>query len=160
MRRVALALCIFLSPAIGHASSSCPWVNAATAFGALGTTPEAAGTNASTTSTSCAFTTRTPNALRELRVTVEQPPDAPGNFASRKAACGPNAQPISTIGNEAVACSMATNGNLYGQQIIGRVRDQVFTVQITATTPKTFAAVNELRLKAEMLAEIVSGNIF
>lgn len=59
--------------------------------------------------------------------------------------------PLNAIGNEAVAC--ATHGR---EQVVGRVRDQLFTIRLTM---KGFneEAISE---KGRLVAEQVSGNLF
>jgi hypothetical protein len=160
VKRLIFALCILLTPVGSHASNTCPWINAATAFGALGTSPDAAGTNSAITSNSCTFTYQTPNSLHELRVTVEQSSDASRNFASRVTACSSGAHSLAAIGNEAVACAVNQNAEIYGEEVIGRVRDQVFTLTMMINTPKTPGSAGDLQQKAEMLAELISGNLF
>lgn len=160
MKRLAVFLGFAVAPALCYASGSCPWINAATAFDALGAAREAAGTGSAITPGSCTFTYQTPDGLHELRVSVEPSADAPDLFASRKASCGSDARALTAIGNEAIACAVNPKAGSYGQQVIGRVRDQVFTLTMTANTPRTPAAVNDLRQKTEMLADIVSGNLF
>jgi hypothetical protein len=160
MKRLALALCFFLTSAACYAAAPCPWINAATAFGALGASSDAAGASSVNASSSCTFTYRMPNGLRELRVTVEQSSDAPHSFVSRKAACSSGGRPLTAIGNEAIACAANSDRNSYGEQIIARVRDQVFTVTMTVDTPKTGATVKDLQQRVEMLAELISGNLF
>jgi hypothetical protein len=160
MKRVALVLCLFLAPAFCYASDTCPWINAATAFGAIGASPEAAGTHSTITSGSCTFSYRTQEGLHELRVTVEPSSDAPHLFASRKASCGSDARPLTAIGNEAIVCAVGPSANVYGKQVIGRVRDQIFTVTMTVDGPESPARVNDLQQKIEMLAELIAGNLF
>lgn len=160
MKRFALMFCFILAPVACQASDPCPWINASTAFGALGITPDAAGSSSATTATSCTFAYRTPNALSELRVTVEQSSDAAHSFLIRKAACSSDLRPLSAIGNEAIICSVNPATNVYGRQVIGRVRDQIFTLTMTVGGVSTPARTDDLQQKAEMLAELVSGNLF
>jgi hypothetical protein len=155
----ALFCCIFLCPAISRAAALCPWINATTAFGALGSSPEATSAKSIVTATSCTFTYQAPSVVRELRVTVDLPKDPARVFATKKAACA-SPTPISTIGNEAFACVVSSNSSAPGRQIVSRVRDQLLTLTLTEKLSDTSAASKDLSLTTEMLAELVAGNLF
>jgi hypothetical protein len=160
VRRFAFILCLLLFPAISRAAAICPWINATTAFGALGAAPEDSSVKSVVTANSCTFTYQTASTMRELRVTVDQLADAAHNFEGRKAACAAGAKPLHAIGNEAVTCLMNAGGNLQGEEVIGRVRDQVFTLTLTEKMSDPAAGSKDLPQKAEMLAELVAGNLF
>ena len=70
-----------------------------------------------------------------------------------KARCGAGATALRAIGNE--ACAVEIKGQTYGQEVIGRVRDQIFTVTLTTTVPK-----DALQEKARNIAEQVAGALF
>jgi hypothetical protein len=68
-------------------------------------------------------------------------------WPSFRSKCGSGAKPLKAIGNEAVECS--SDGQ---RRVIGRVRDQAFTIKITAP-----GVTSE---RAKKAAEIVAGNLF
>jgi hypothetical protein len=76
-------------------------------------------------------------------------------MASYKAHCSGDATHLQAIGNEAVMCAADTKAQAHGEQVIGRVRDQVFTVTIT-----TSARNDALEEKTRNIAEQVAGALF
>lgn len=124
------------------AEHTCTWLNEATASGVL----ESAARVASTKS-NCEFSAKNGT----LRIEVIATPDAAKRFTALKAKCQSRAMPLNAIGNEAVAC--ATHGR---EQVVGRVRDQLFTIRLTM---KGFneEAISE---KGRLVAEQVSDNLF
>lgn len=130
------------------AEESCPWLNAATAGGAL----TAAVTTAVTHETAnrddavCTFT----GERSRLRIEVRTMDTPRTELASRAAQCSENPEALRAIGNEAVVC-----GSKGSAQLVGRVRNRLFVVVVTADDPSA-----RLREKARAVAESVAGNLF
>jgi hypothetical protein len=143
-----------------HAESVCPWINKATAFGVLGTTEESPAANvAEISSTSCDFTYRDGDTTRQLRITVEQIQDWKRTFDAYKARCGRDMSQLRAIGNDAVMCSAKDRGRT--ELIVGRVRDNVFTITLSINSGEDSSMSREYLIqRAELVAEQVSGNLF
>jgi hypothetical protein len=109
----------------------------------------------------CRFVYHDATASRELRITTEQVQD-PGQAMTRyKARCHGEASPLQAIGNEAVMCAADIKGQADGEQVIGRVRDQVFTVTMTASVRNDPSMSRDaLREKTRTIAEQVAGALF
>jgi hypothetical protein len=109
----------------------------------------------------CSFVYRDASASRELRITTEQVQDPGSALTSYKAHCSGEASPLQAIGNEAVMCAADVKGHAEGEQVIGRVRDQVFTVAITTSARNDPSmSRDELKEKARNIAEQVAGALF
>jgi hypothetical protein len=107
----------------------------------------------------CTFAYRDGSMTRELRITVEQAKDPELTFNSYKAQCRQSGNPLRAIGNEAVICAVNKTGK--GEQVFGRVRDNVFTITITTSAENDPAMSRDVLIeKAELVAEQVSGNLF
>jgi hypothetical protein len=150
---------IIFSTTITRAENLCPWINKATAFGALGTTEDAAASISEISSTACRFVYRDGNTTRELRVTVEQTNDWERALNTSKAQCGHDVNQLRAIGNEAVMCAANQKGQV--ELVIGRVRDNVFTISISTSARNDSSMSREVLVqKAGLVAEQVSGNLF
>jgi len=164
MRYFTLALFVLLAPrpALCQANAGCPWLNVATASGVLkssDTGPTATLAEGSTAL--CSFVYHDAIASRELRITVEQVRDPSQAMTAYKARCSGTSSPLQAIGNEAVTCSADTKRRAYGEQVIGRVRDQIFTVSIT-TSARNDPSISRDALKEKVtdIAEQVAGALF
>ena len=102
---LALSLC---APALCAASENCPWLNAATAAGALKGSVTFTVTHpaADKTDATCEFVHREGAVLSKLQIEVETMKDPSREFVSYTAKCGRNATPLRAIGNEALLCSL------------------------------------------------------
>jgi hypothetical protein len=142
-------------------NKGCPWLNVATATGVLRsseTSPMA--TLAQGSPALCSFQYRDATASRELRITVEQA-QAPGQLMkAREGACGSSTAPLKAIGNEAVACKLGAEGSTTGELIIGRVRDQIFTVSVTGAANDRGVIAEAMGDKTRNIAEQVAGALF
>jgi len=149
-------LALLALPAIGPAAEAqaetCPWLNAATAGGVLGSavTLTVAHENANRDDMACSFL----GAGSALRIAVETMETPRNEFTSHAAECGSDPAPLKAIGNEAVVCSP----NKRSAQVIGRVRNRIFTVLVSITNGSIAQAA--LREKARDVAEHVAGNLF
>lgn len=158
---LAFAVCMALSPAACHAANSCPWVNDATAFGALSADASPAAEQSQVTASTCIFTYREQSESLELRITVEQKEDAAQAFSMKKAQCGSDMKSLPSLGNEAILCAANEADHICAEQIIGRVRDQIFTVILTANVEGGQATPREaFKQSVRTIAEQVSGNLF
>jgi hypothetical protein len=89
-----------------------------------------------------------------LRIAVETMETPRNEFTAHAADCGSDPAPLKAIGNEAVVC----NPDKRSAQVVGRVRNRIFTILVSTTNPSFTQAV--LREKARDVAEHVAGNLF
>jgi hypothetical protein len=185
LRRILL-LAFFIFPVLGRAEDRCLWLNAATAGGILNgmvdvkvakTTaapPHVETANAKSSAgpmsanptgnayaemgvddAECIFT-RTPSGTGELRIQVHTMGDSEKTYQSYAKRCGARGTPLKAIGNEALLCDPRSKGA--PEQVIGRVRDRVFVVELSVTDPSIKPPA--LREQATSAAQIVAGNLF
>jgi hypothetical protein len=163
MRYLALALFVLLAPrlALCQANVGCPWLNVATASGVLRSSES--GTMATLSQGSraaCSFVYHDATASRELRITMEQVQDSSQAMTGYKAHCSGKPTPLQANGNEAVTCAADTKSQ-DGEQVIGLVRNQIFTVTITTSARNDPSmSRDELREKTRDIAEQVAGALF
>ncbi|MBT9330858.1 hypothetical protein [Paracidobacterium acidisoli] len=162
MRFVLIAVTICMSSIACRAETLCPWINAATASGILeGDAGSTAEKPPEVNSTACIFTYREKDISRELRITVEQKQNAEHDFQARKTQCGRSADELRAVGNEAVLCPVKNRGHEYTAEIIGRVRDSVFTIRVSGGGEKDKAFSQEaLEQKVKLAAGQVVGNLY
>jgi hypothetical protein len=110
------------------ADQSCPWLDTATAAGVLG-----GQVTATVTSTACQFV----RGRSKLRIEVRKSNSLPDR-------CGTAAEPLEAIGNEAFLCAKH-------HEVVGRVRDAVFTIRLNAP---------DWQSKAQQVAQEVAGALF
>lgn len=159
--RLALILGACASGTMAHAANNCPWLNEATASGMLGGQAVGDFQAASPGQPAvCTFTQHQDTATRVLKIQVEIVPDATARLRSMESACGTDRTPLQAIGNEAVAC-VADDRGRPGEQALGRVRDQVFTIRISSSLKSDpILTRNELQRLIYTAAEQVAGNLF
>jgi hypothetical protein len=111
--------------------------------------------------TVCTFTQQDAGVTRTLRITVEIAAEPHVRMSAVAQVCGADALPIKAIGNEALVCTADDRKGGVGERVIGRVRDQVFTITL-ASTLKVDPILNRDALKARIYtaAEQVAGNLF
>jgi hypothetical protein len=131
-------------------AQECPYMNAATAAGIVGGEVKSSFVSSGV----CDFAT----VLTKLRIVVETVSDAASQFRAYAARCEGIRAALPAIGNEAVACSHGEKDGLRVDQVIGRVRDKIFDIQLS-TRDHTLTAAG-LREKSKLAAEQVSGNLF
>jgi hypothetical protein len=160
-RLILAGICLIALPA-GAIAESCAWINEATVSGllggaAVGEVSEAAAPQP----TVCTFTQQNAGVMRTLRLTVEIAAEPHARLETVAQVCGSDASPIKAIGNEAMECSADDRKGGAGEFVVGRVRDQVFTITITSTL-KVDPILNREALKARIYtaAEQVVGNLF
>jgi hypothetical protein len=153
---LALSLC---APAICAASENCPWLNAATAAGALkgSVTFTVTHPGADKTDATCEFIHREGAVLSKLQIEVETMKDPSREFASYTAKCGRNATPLRAIGNEALFCSLRSK-NQFSELVVSRVRERAFLVRVSSNSSGPERT--ELLDKSQKIAEQVAGFLF
>jgi hypothetical protein len=158
------ALVLLCVPSRNEAKDSCPWINEATASGALDgavtatvTRPE---TSKDTDEATCVFLHQSGSTGIELRIEVETLRGAPGAYAAYAERCGPDGVSLRAIGNEAVTCSYTDKKRKkwVSEEVVGRVRDHAFTVRVSSSVGT--ADRNVLLEKARKIAEQVAGFLF
>jgi hypothetical protein len=146
-----------------RAQSTCPWLNAATASGVLGgsATMEVNNTGASTGV--CIFRFQDEAQNNTLRISVikaERPENAGKEMMPYESKCTASGLPLKGVGNEAILCA-ADTAKSSGELVVGRVRDNIFTVVINAGTgDKPVAAKDDLEDRAQEIAKQVAGILF
>jgi hypothetical protein len=145
------AICL---PVTKAAEPICPWLNAATAGGFLQGPVQVAVTKNGEDVT-CEFTRE--NGAGKLRIEVVTMGPSREELAAYKAKCEPPLASLRAIGNEAVACGVATKKEETVEQVVGRVRTQAFLVRLTVGSGVSHAT---LREKATKVAEQVAGILF
>jgi hypothetical protein len=161
---LALSFCM---PAKCQTNERCPWLNTATAAGALNGPVTFTVTHAGEDKqdAACEFVHQESAVVSQLRIEVQTMKDPASEFASYSAKCGQDAIPLRAIGNEAKVCSLHQQ-NEFSEQVVGRVRERAFLVSVTlnATAPETSELRDklrdELREKTEKIAEQVAGFLF
>jgi hypothetical protein len=156
-----MCLSLIALPSLSQTTKDCAWINTATAAGFLGGDVVASSYQAASKRPAvCVFTKQTDSGIRTLRVTVERSEDAHARFSAVARTCGADAAFLRAIGNEAVVCRDDRKGGL-GEQVVGRVRNQVFTITLISTG-KDDQLLTRSALKDSIYtaAELVSGNLF
>jgi hypothetical protein len=160
--RIAL-LGIFMValPTVALATNNCAWINEATVSGLLGGDAVGEVTAAEGQPTVCMFTEMDAGVKHTLRLTVEISTDAHARVSAIAQSCGADATPLKAIGNEALACAADDRKAGMGELVVGRVRDQVFTITIV-TSLKNDPVLKRDALKSRIYtaAEQVAGNLF
>jgi hypothetical protein len=153
---LALSLC---TPALCKASENCPWLNAATAAGALNgaVTFTVSRSGEDKQDATCEFSHQDGAVLASLRIQVDTMKDPSREFSSYAAKCGQNATPLRAIGNEALVCSLHGKKQL-SEQVVSRVREHAFIVRISSNSAAPEGS--ELREKTQKIAEQVAGFLF
>ena len=153
--------CVLLLPAFGNAKGDCRWMNQATAAGVLNGPVSMDVQNTGDMVGSCTFRLmKEPNAYG-LRIVVEKGGEMEkGMMMTHGARCASSAIPLQAIGNEAVMCIVKI-GHSRGEQVVGRVRDQVFVVSLDAPMSGNRSMNEELlEEKAASVAEQVAGAMY
>lgn len=162
VRCVALLLVTLAGSSTARAANNCPWLNEATAAGILDGEatgqyiPAAEGKPAS-----CTFTQTASGQTHQLLVAIEVAAKPHDRMMALAGSCTSPSEPLASIGNEAVLCAVVSRGKPRGELVIGRVRDQVFTIAITTTAKQdSMFEPHEIAMRAQTAAEEISGNLF
>jgi len=149
-----------ISAMAANTQQPCPWLNAATAAGALkGTisTISVTYTNQENTDAICEFTSVTNHISRSLRIEVETLKDLDHDFPQYLAKCGTDAKPVVAIGNEALACSTHSPKQI-SEKVVGRVREHAFLIGIRSKAPAS--GQDSIKEETRQIAEQVAGFLF
>jgi len=161
--RLASLLFVLLGVAVNcHAKNNCPWINEATASGLLGGDAVGDFTEPSTGQPAvCTIIQTGTGFTRTLRITVEVTPDTHARWQSAAQVCGKNAASLQAIGNESAMCAVDNHGPGLAELVVGRVRDQLFTITISTTLKDDLILTRtSLKEKAYTASEQVAGNLF
>lgn len=162
LMRIAFSVLLALFAVSARAENNCPWLNEATASGLLG--GDAMGTFTAAANgqpAMCSFVQKTADGMRELTISVLTDADAQMKLGVMMHSCGAADHPLQAIGNEAGVCAVDTKHRQMSERIVGRVRDQIFTISFI-TTLKNDPVLNRdwLMSKSYSAAEAVAGNLF
>jgi hypothetical protein len=155
-----LFLVLLATRATHAAAQPCPWLNAATAAGVLegAVTVSVTYFDQDNTDAACEFTHKANHAVRTLRIEVDTMKELTHDFPKYLAKCGPGAKPLKAIGNEAVVCSVPGKNGQATEQIVSRVRERAFIVDVLSNGSTAERDAN--RDKAQKIAEQVAGFLF
>lgn len=163
MERYRLNLWILFLALVGAlgvraVAQPCPWLNAATAAGVLEGPVRVSVTyfDQDNTDAACEFTYKAGHMVRTLRVEVNTMKDISQEFPRYLAKCGHDAQSLKAIGNEAIMCNVPRKNEQVAEQIVSRVRDRAFVVEVLSNGSPSEA----MRDKARKIAEQVAGFLF
>jgi hypothetical protein len=158
---VAFAALLPLMPVSARAANNCPWLNETTASGLVGGAAIGEFVAGEGQPSVCTFTQHAENATRTLQISVEIAADPHARFLSLAQTCEAAATPLPAIGNEAVVCPIDPRGKMPGERVLGRVRDQVFTITLsTSLKNDPVLTSGVIQSKINTAAEQVSGNLF
>lgn len=156
-----LLLVLLIVPAARAATQPCPWFNAATAAGVLEGPVTVSVTYTDQDNdddASCVFTYKADHTVRTLQIQVHTMKDIAHDFQPYLAKCGQDAKPLQAIGNEAVVCSVPGQNKQVAEQVVSRVRDRGFIVDVLSND--SAAERDAIREKARKVAEQVAGFLF
>jgi hypothetical protein len=157
-----LAASLITLSSLCQASNNCPWINEATASGLLGGDATGSFSQPSPSEPAvCMFVQTTAEGTHTLRIAVQQTPDFLARLESEYKACGAGAAPLTAIGNEARMCEAGDPKKVTAERVVGRVRDQVFTITLGSSIKRDSLLTRDaLKTRVLTAAEQVSGNLF
>ncbi len=145
------------------AQNPCQWLNAATASGVLGGSATMEVNNTGVGSGVCVFRFQDETQNNTLRISVikaERPENAGKEMMPYESKCTASGLPVKGVGNEAIMCA-SDSAKSNGELVVGRVRDNIFTVVINAGAgDNPAAAKDDLEDKAQEIAKQVAGILF
>lgn len=152
-----VTLGVLLSAALCRAEGTCPWINTATVIDAPDSAVSDVQSSVANDGNMCVFHYRKADRLYSVQITIHTTVDAIRGMAADETQCQSNKMALAHIGNEAVLCSTSA----HGERLIGRVRDQIFMVNVDVKTKQSSADLNKsLGDMATMMAAQVAGNLF
>lgn len=158
---IALLICHFAAPGAARASNMCPWINDATASGILGGAAVGAfapGTGAEPARCSFIYKAGHGELSLAIRVTVSEQPQA-SLLSGMSSDCRGSDEALPAIGNQAFLCSAGHGSGMAAERILGRVRDQVFSITLSSSGDSVLD-IEDLKSRVSTAAEQVSGNLF
>ena len=145
------------------AQNTCQWLNAATASGVLGGSATMEVNNTGVSTGVCTFRFQDEAQNNTLRISVikaERPENAGKEMMPYESKCTASGVPLKGVGNEAILCASDT-AKWSGELVVGRVRDNIFTIVINAGSGDNPAATkDDLEDKAQEIAKQVAGILF
>jgi hypothetical protein len=150
----------FIAPWRVLAEVPCPWLNSATAAGVLGGEVQANVTALTPQGdTTCDFKRTEHSSVSSLTIAVHTMALPSKDFASYLARCTGTPVSLKAIGNEAIQC--VQNNGSGGEQIIGRVRDRAFVIDLKRGSPgQRSSTASGLSEEARNVAEQIAGALF
>lgn len=151
---------IAMLPGIGDAQPSCPWLNNATAAGVLNGPVSLKMLETVENGSVCLFQHQEGSTIYNLEIVVHDIKSTSSKPTTDKFRCRSRSISLKGIGNEAILCPVDSK-DLYGEQVIGRVRDQKFIISV-GSNPRTNRTItlDVFQLKAKGIAEQVAGSLF
>jgi hypothetical protein len=152
----------FTNPALLLSEVQCPWLNAATAAGVLGGDVQASALPLTPQGdTTCDFTRTEHSAVLTLTITVHTMALPSKDFSTYLAQCAGTTVRLRGIGNEAIQCVSSSGPSNGEEQIIGRVRERAFIINLKrGLTKKAASDQSGLSDEARNIAEQVAGALF
>jgi hypothetical protein len=145
------------------AQTTCQWLNPATASGVLGGSATMEVNNTGINTGLCVFRFQDDAQNNTLRISVikaERPENAGKEMMPYESKCTSSGQSLKGVGNEAILCASDT-AKWSGELVVGRVRDNIFTVAINASSGDNPAATkDDLEDRAQEIAKQVAGILF
>ena len=156
-RRYAVAGALLMS-ALCRAETGCPWLNRATAAGVLRGPVSLEVSNGAEAGGVCIF--RRQETASSLKIVVHGAAAAAGSALPFRSQCTSSIASLRGIGNEAVLCAVGSR-KVRGEQVIGRVRDRLFVVDLRMKREAGQPPGREsLQGEAERISEQVAGALF
>jgi hypothetical protein len=152
----------FFTPELLLSEVQCPWLNAATAAGVLGGDVQASALPLTLQGdTTCDFKRIEHSAVFSLTITVHTMSLPSKDFSTYLTQCTGTAVRLKGIGNEAIQCVSSSKLSNGEEQIIGRVRERAFIIDLKRGSTKQSTA-NQVGLsdEARNIAEQVAGALF
>jgi hypothetical protein len=156
----ALIVGTFVGPGRVLAEVPCPWLNSATAAGVLGGDVQANVTPLTPQGdTTCDFKRTEHSGVSSLTIAVHTMALPAKDYASYLARCMGTAVSLKAVGNEAIQC--VQNNGSGGEQIIGRVRERAFVIDLKRNSAGSRSSTaSGLSEEARNVAEQVAGALF
>lgn len=155
-----LLLGVAMLPRIGSAQTSCPWLNNATAAGVLNGPVSLKMQSTGDNGGVCDFQYQEGSTIYTLKIVVNHMKSTSSESTAEESRCRSHALRLKGIGNEAILCPVDSKG-LYGEQVIGRVRDNKFIISVGSNLTRNRSMTLETcQLKAKGIAEQVAGSLF
>jgi hypothetical protein len=148
-------------------AENCPWLNAATAGGALGGTVTTNLVHTSREDITCEFKLIGNKDAASLTIDVQTMALPPRDFPAFLKTCKTPTTPLRGIGNEAIECSslhrQGSQPDVATEIIVARVRERAFVLKWTfpaASDSIREVPREELQDKIRNLAEQIAGSLF
>lgn len=145
---------------MSHAETSCPWLNRATAAGALGGLASETVQTIAAAGDACLFQYQKETTMYDLQIEVHEIGPSASDAMADPSRCLSQAISLKGIGNEATMCAVDFN-SFHGERVVGRVRDKMFVVRLGSSMKKDSKMTSEvLQLNTRGIAEQVAGSLF